>query len=154
MEYFGKIGSTLTVALVVVIVTDVILRYFFANTKTWIIELEWHMFSLIFLLGAAYAFQKDEHVRVDVFYARFSEKKKATINLIGILLFVIPWCLVVIYTSWNYAYNSFSFREASPNPGGLPARYIIKFCITAGFLLLMLQSIAQIVKSIKIIIKK
>lgn len=150
-KWIGEKSSWICTLLVLLIMSDVIFRYLFSNTKTWIIELEWHLFALIFLLGAAYAFQKDEHVRVDVFYAKFSKRTKAWINLLGTILFLIPWCLVLIYTSTNYAINSFSFLEGSPNPGGLPARYLIKLSITIGFVLLMLQAIAQVLKSIQAI---
>lgn len=127
---------------------DVILRYLFSNTKTWIIELEWHLFALIFLIGAAITYQKDEHVRVDLFYADFSVKKKALVNLLGNIFFLIPWCMVVIYYGYNYGMNSWSFNEGSPNPGGLPARYIIKFSISIGFVLLLIQAILNSFKCI------
>ena len=138
----------LTTALVLLIFVDVILRYLFSSTSAWVIELEWHLFALIFLLGAGYALHKDQHVRVDVFYAKFSPRRKAWVDLIGTILFLIPWCLVIIGTSFNYAENSFAFRETSPDPGGLPARYVIKFAITIGFVLLLLQAIGVCLRSL------
>ena len=153
----AKIGegiSYLNIALVIIICVDVLLRYFFNTTEKWVIELEWHLFALIFLIGASYTFQKDKHVRVDVFYQNLSEKKKTWINLIGNLLFLIPWCIVIIYTSTKYANVSFSYNEGSPDPGGLPARYIIKYSIALGFGLLLIQGIGDSIIKINNLISK
>ena len=126
---------------------DVIYRYLFNDTEAWIMELEWHMFALIFLLGAGFAFKHDRHVRVDLFYANFSEKDKALVNMLGGILFLIPWCLLIIIASFQYAGVSFVIRETSPDPGGLPARYLIKYAITVGGVLLLLQAIANVLDS-------
>ncbi|MDX1477210.1 MAG: TRAP transporter small permease subunit [Saprospiraceae bacterium] len=147
--WIGERIKWVTTLLVLLIFVDVVLRYFFSMTKAWTIELEWHLFALIFLLGAAYAFKEDQHVRVDIFYARWSARRKAWVNLVGTLFFLIPWCLVVIWTSFQYAENALIFQERSPNPGGLPARYVIKFAITVGFVLLILQAIAVVARSIQ-----
>ena len=154
MNTFGKNISWINLGLVLLICTDVILRYFFAATKTWVIELEWHLFAAIFLLGAAFAYKNDQHVRVDVFYQNLSEKKKAWINLTGNLFFLLPWTLVVIYVSSEYTYQSWLVREISPDPGGLPARYIIKGAIALGFTLLLIEGIRQIAVSWNIIFRK
>ena len=133
---------------------DVIRRYLFNQTAVWITELEWHLFALIFLIGAGYALKHDKHVRVDLFYAKFSPKQKAWVNLLGTLLFLIPWCWIIISSSYNYAHNSYLINESSPDPGGLPARYIIKFSITVGFILLLLQAIALVLDSVLVITGK
>lgn len=143
VDKIGSVTSMLNIGLVVLICVDVLLRYFFNTTEKWVIELEWHMFALIFLIGASYTFQKDKHVRVDVFYQNFSEKKKIWINLLGNVFFLIPWCLTIIYTSYKYANVSFSYLESSPDPGGLPGRYLIKYAITLGFILLLIQAISD-----------
>ena len=146
-NWVGKTVSWLTTVLVILVCFDVIIRYLFSDTQAWIMELEWHLFSLVFLLGAAYCFHHDKHVRVDLFYARFSEKEKAFVNFIGALLFLIPWCIVIIWVSFKYAQQSFIIGETSPDPGGLPARYVIKFSITLGIFLLLLQAISSLIKS-------
>ena len=133
--------------LVVLICFDVFSRYVFNVSKIWIIELEWHLFGILFLLSAAYTWKHDRHVRVDLFYEKYSEQKKAWINFIGTLIFVVPWCVLVIHCSLDYAINSLSFRESSPNPNGLPARYIIKFAISLSFILLLLQAFSVLIKS-------
>ena len=130
------------------------MRYLFSSTKSWVLELEWHMFALIFLLGAAYALREDQHVRVDLFYARMSKRGKAWVNLLGTLCFLLPWCIIVIQVTYYYAENSFMIGETSPEPGGLPARYIIKFAVTLGFILLMLQGLAQMIRAIQVLSTK
>jgi TRAP-type mannitol/chloroaromatic compound transport system permease small subunit len=146
-EWVGRGVSWLTFLLVVLVCFDVVFRYLFNDTEAWIMELEWHMFALIFLLGAGFAFKHDRHVRVDLFYSRFSEKNKALLNMIGGLLFLIPWCTMIIWASFQYANVSFQIREVSPDPGGLPARYIIKYAITVGGVLLLLQAISNTIES-------
>ena len=86
-----------------------------------LLELQWYMFSAVFLLGAAATLKRDGHVRVDVLYGRLSPKRKAIINLCGTVLFLIPFCIFGIWTSWEYALNSWHELEVSPDPGGLPA---------------------------------
>jgi len=93
-------------------------------------------------------------VRVDVFYTRFSEKGKAWVNLIGTSIFLLPFCLVVFWESIGFVQSSFAVKETSPDPGGLPARYIIKSAIPIGLFLLALQGVSWIAKHIKTIAKK
>ncbi len=143
--------SWLTTALVLIIFVDVIVRYLFNASQAWITEFEWHLFAIIFLLGAAYTFKHDEHVRVDLFYTKFSEQTKAWINIVGISIFVIPWCLIVIRAAHKYASNSFRINEASPDPAGLPARWIIKFVIVIGFVLLLLQCLSILLRSVEVL---
>ena len=152
-EWIGKGVSWLTAILVVLVCFDVITRYLFSDTQAWIMELEWHLFALVFLLGAGYAFKNDRHVRVDLFYANFSELDKAWVNFIGALLFLLPWTIIVIYFSYEYANISFQIGERSPDPGGLPARYVIKFAVTAGFILLFLQGLSSLLESLQVILK-
>lgn len=147
-ENIGRGVSWLNTLLVLLICFDVMARYLFSSSSAGIVELEWHLFSFIFLLGAAYALLHDRHVRVDVFYQNFSEKKKAWVNLAGTLLFLIPFCLITIYTSWKFTANAFAMQEGSPDPGGLPSRYIVKAAIPIGFFLLLLQAISLAIKSI------
>tara|TARA_B110000046_G_scaffold45053_1_gene50122 strand:+ start:2126 stop:2638 length:513 start_codon:yes stop_codon:yes gene_type:complete len=147
IRWIGEKSSYINVLLVMIICIDVFMRYILNTTQTWVIELEWHLFALIFLLGASYTLQEDQHVRVDLFYADSSIKSKAWINFLGTLLFLVPWCLILVNSSFNYATNSWMMNEGSPNPGGLPARYIIKYCMTFGFILLLLQGIAVIYRS-------
>jgi len=125
------------------------MRYLFSKTSAFSFELEWHLFALIFLIGAAYTLQQDKHVRVDVFYSRFSEKIKAWVDIIGTLFFLLPFCLIASFESFSFVKNSFLVKETSPDPGGLPARYLIKSAIPFGLILLGLQGVSVLLKSFK-----
>lgn len=110
-------------------------------------ELQWYLFSLIFLLGAAYGLRHDVHVRVDVLFERLSRRARAWVDLAGTVLFLIPFCVLMLWVSWPAVRNSWMIRETSPDPGGL-ARYPIKAAILVGFVLLLLQGLSQLVKQV------
>ena len=147
----GVFASWFSGLLVIVVLYDILMRYFFKQSSPWIMELEWHLFSILFLLGAAFTFQVDRHVRVDLFYSKMSKREQARINLFGNLLFLLPWCVFIFKYSFSYALASYQIGEGSPDPGGLPFRYIIKFCIVIGFVLLALQAISNSLESWKIL---
>ena len=115
------------------------------------LDLQWYMFSLIFLLGAAYGLNHDVHVRVDVLYSRLGRKARAWIDLAGTVLFLLPFSAVMLWVSWPAVANSWSIREVSPDPGGL-ARYPIKAVIIISFALLLLQALSQLVKQLEVIL--
>lgn len=110
-------------------------------------ELQWYAFSVIFLLGAAWGLRHDAHVRVDVVYARVSDRTRAWINLLGTVLFLLPFCVMMLWVSWPPVARSFAIREMSPDPGGLP-RWPIKGLLIVSFVLLFLQGLAVIVRQI------
>jgi TRAP-type mannitol/chloroaromatic compound transport system permease small subunit len=114
------------------------------------LDLQWYMFSLIFLLGAAYGLNHDVHVRVDVLFSRLSRKTQAWIDLAGTVLFLLPFSVVMLWVSWPAVANSWSIREVSPDPGGLP-RYPIKAVIIISFALLFLQGLSQMAKQLEVI---
>lgn len=141
-EQIGRGVSWVNTALVLLVCYDVAARYLFNVSSAGMVEMEWHLFSLVFLLGAGYTLLYDRHVRVDVFYQNFSKQKQAWVNLLGALCLLIPFCVVVIITSWQFMVNAFVIQEGSPDPGGLPARFMIKAAIPAGFVLLLLQALS------------
>jgi len=151
-DWTGRAVSWLTVVLVIIICYDVIMRYLFNSSSVAIYELEWHIFALIFLLGAGYALQYDKHVRVDVLYSKFPERAKAWVNLIGTLLLLLPFCLILIAEGFDFVSHSFMLGESSPDPGGLPFRYLIKAAIPLGVGILFLQGISQLLKNLLVII--
>ena len=112
------------------------------------LDLQWYMFSLIFLLGAAYGLNKDVHVRVDVLYSRLSVRGRAWIDLAGSVLFLLPFCVMMLWVSWPAVRNSWAVLENSPDPGGLP-RYPIKTVILISFFLLFLQGLSQAIKQVQ-----
>jgi len=153
-EWVGKCVAWVTFLVVAVVFIDVVMRYAFNISFVFTQELEWHLFSFIFLIGAGYTLLKDGHVRVDIFYQRLSPKAQAWINLAGVLLFLLPGCYMIIATSMNFVYSSWTVMEGSPDPGGIPYRFILKGCIPAGFALVTLQGISLGIKSLFIIIGK
>jgi TRAP-type mannitol/chloroaromatic compound transport system permease small subunit len=147
----GNAVSWLSLILVLVVCYDVIVRYVVRESSVALQELEWHLFALLFMAGAAVTLQLDAHVRVDLFYTRLTKRKKAAIDLAGSLLFLIPFCLLVIYSSFDFVKFSFIVKETSPDAGGLPARYILKAFIPLSFFFLLLEGIALAFKSYIII---
>jgi len=146
--WVGSVVAWATALVVAVVFVDVVMRYAFKTSFVFMQELEWHLFAFIFLMGAGYTLLKDGHVRVDIFYQRLSPKAKAWINLLGVIFFLLPGCYLVIATSWHFVVNSYKVLEGSPDPGGIPYRYLVKACIPAGFALITLQGIALGLKSL------
>lgn len=122
-------------------------------TANALIEGQWYLYDLVFLLGAAYALKHNAHVRVDVLYSRWSSRRKALVNILGTLFFLIPFCIFVIVASWGFVMASWSILEQSSDgsfPGGLP-RYPIKTMIIVGYSLLIVQGLSELIKSILIL---
>ena len=138
LEY---ITITLLLLTIINVFVDVVLRYVFNNSYIALQELEWHLFSSLFLLGMSYALQKDVHVRVDVFYQNYQQNTQAIINLIGSLLLILPISVIVTYHGIDFAYQSFLLNEQSGDPGGLRYRFIIKSIMPIGFILLGLSAL-------------
>jgi TRAP-type mannitol/chloroaromatic compound transport system permease small subunit len=130
---------------------DVILRYFFSSSSIALQEMEWHLFSVMFLIGISYALNDEAHVRVDFIYDNFTIKTKAMINIIGTLIFLIPFAFLIAYGSYNFVYDAYIYNEISEDPGGLTHRWIIKSMIPLSFILLLLASINYIYKNIQIL---
>ncbi len=147
-ERVGRIVSWVTVALVVVVFSDVVLRKAINSSFVFTQELEWHLFAFVFLMGAGYTLLHDGHVRVDIIYQRLSDKGQAWVNFICCFIFLFPGCYLVISTSLNFVANSFEVMEGSPDPGGIPFRFLLKACIPLGFSLFALQGVSLMLKSL------
>ena len=142
VERIGRAASWLSLAIVVLMAVNVLLRYAFSIGSVWSQELEWHLLAPLVLLGMTYALQQGEHVRVDVFYARYPRRAKAAIDLLAGLL-AVALALLVIRYSINYVQQSYAIGEISSDPGGLTHRWLLKALIPAGFALFALQAAAQ-----------
>src|SRR5882724_13548282 len=121
-EWFGRGVSWIMLLMVLVVFFDVVMRYAFNKSSVFTQELEWHLFGVVYLLGAGYTMLYDEHVRVDIVYSRWSPRKKAWSDFIFAFLFFFPSVLLVMYTATPFIRNSFLVGEGSPDPGGVPAR--------------------------------
>ena len=146
----------LLILLVSITFSDVILRYVFNSGSVGLQELEWHLFSAIFLLGGAITLREDKHVRVDLIYRSKLLKKRhrAFVDICGILFFLLPFCTVVIITSAPFVYDAYYHDEISPDAGGLPHRWVIKLTLPLGFLLIVLQGFISLKQNLLTIIKK
>jgi TRAP-type mannitol/chloroaromatic compound transport system permease small subunit len=116
----GHAVSWLTFLMVIVTFVIVVLRYVFGMGLIWLQESLTWMHAAVFMLGAAYTLQQDDHVRVDIFYRKMSDKQRARVNLLGVLIFIFPMCAFFVYQSIDYVAASWSIREVSRNSGGLP----------------------------------
>ena len=143
----GNLCGVVLALLVLLVVYDATVRYAFHAGSVALQELEWHLFDVIILLGIAYTLRENAHVRVDIFYDRFSAKRRALIDLFGTLLFILPFSALIIYVGFEFVLISFEQMERSSDPGGLPYRYIVKSLMPAAFVLLALQALSEIVRA-------
>ena len=146
VDWIGRTTAWLALVIVLLMATNVVLRYLFSYGSVWAQELEWHLLAPLILFGIAYALLKGEHVRVDVLYAGFTERNKERVNLVSAVL-CLAISVIVVYVSIHYVQQAYVINEQSADPGGLTHRWVLKAMIPAGFVLLALQSIAEIVKS-------
>lgn len=151
-ERLGQAASWLALAMVLVGAFNAVVRYLgrFAGwnlSSNAYIEAQWYMFSALFLLGASYTLKQDRHVRVDVLYGRLSARGRARLDLVGALVFLLPFCGFCLWVSWPSVRNSWAVWEVSPDPGGLP-RYPIKSLILLSWGLVALQGTAEVVRNL------
>ena len=149
-DYIGYLCSFLMIAMMLNIFYDVFMRYVFKSGSIAFQELEWHIFSLIILLGTSYTLKEDGHVRVDILYTKFSEKKKAIVNIVGAFIFITPIALLVALGSVEFVLEAFHTHEVSGDPGGLTHRWIIKSFIPFSFWLLIFISVGFVIKNINV----
>jgi len=153
-ETVGKLAMAFALLLVLVVMADVAMRYFLNISYSALREMEWHLYSALFLLGGAYTLRRDAHVRVDVLYQRFSVKGQAFINVLGTLVMLFPGCWLIMETSMPFVAFSWNMHEISPDPGGLPYRWLLKALIPIGFGLMSLQGVSFLLKNILVLMGK
>ena len=136
----------LALAMVLVTVTIVVLRYVFEIGAIPLQESVMYMHGILFLLGIPYGINKDTHVRVDILYARLSEQQQALVNLIGHLIFLLPIAVFIVVTSWPYTLASWRVLEGSSEVGGLPAIFLLKTLIPITAILMGLQALSEAIK--------
>lgn len=140
-DWLGRTVAWLTLAMVVITFIIVVLRKFFDVGWIWLQESVTWMHAIVFMLAAAYTLKWDEHVRVDIFYARMSAKQKALVNLCGAIFLLLPLCGFIVWSSWDYVSESWRIRETSWQSSGLPALFLLKSIIPITAILLALQGI-------------
>lgn len=146
-DTLGVISAVLLLGLVANVFYDVVMRYLFNDVSIGMQELEWHLFSAIFLLGTAYALKVDGHVRVDLVYERLPPRRQALIDMVGTVVFIWPFCLLVADYGIDFAAEAYSIGEISGDPGGLPMRWIIKGMIPLAFACVVVTSIGFLLRA-------
>jgi TRAP-type mannitol/chloroaromatic compound transport system permease small subunit len=147
IKYLGYFTAFILAILVLLVVYDATARYLFSAGSIALQELEWHLFDVIIMLGIAYTLKENAHVRVDIFYASYSDKKKALINIISSLFFILPFSFLIIYIGVDFVALSFTQHEASSNPGGLEYRFLVKSLLPLSFMFLVLVAIKDVQKN-------
>ena len=143
----GRLMAWLALAMALLTVLIVVLRYGFGIGSIAMQELTIYMHATLFLLGAAYTLKSQSHVRVDIFYRRFSPRTRAWINSLGTLVFLLPLAVFIVGVSWEFVANSWAIREVSAEPGGIPAVFLLKTLIPLMALNLLLQGVAELLRN-------
>ena len=147
IKYLGYFTAFIVAILVLLVVYDATARYLFSTGSIALQELEWHLFDIVILFGIAYTLKQNAHVRVDIFYASFTPKTKALINMISSLFFILPFSFLIIYIGIEFVQLSFIQQEASSNPGGLEYRFLVKSLLPLSFVFLSLQAIRDAIQN-------
>ena len=146
-RFIGRLGrsvSWLTLVMVLLTFTIVILRYGLNEGWIWLQESVTYLHAMVFMIAAAWTFQSDDHVRVDIYYRDRSDRDKAWVNLLGTLIFLLPFCIFLILIGWDYVLASWAVKEGSREAGGLPLVYLLKSLILLLPALLLIQSFSTI----------
>ena len=146
LNRIGNAVSWVWVVLLVVIVCNVVLRYALSQGRIEFEEIQWHLYSVGFMLGLSYALQHDAHVRVDVLYERFQPTTRAWIDLYGIVLFLLPFIALMLIWGVPFVADSFATGEISSSPGGLGYRWAIKSVLVLGFALLGVAAFSRLTR--------
>jgi TRAP-type mannitol/chloroaromatic compound transport system permease small subunit len=144
-ERVGRAVYWLVLAAVLVSSGNAVVRYLFDYSSNGWLELQWYLYTGFFLVGAGYTLLRNEHVRIDIISSRLSPRKRAWIDLLGGIFFLMPMALIIMVLSWPVFTKSFALTEYSPNAGGL-LRWPVKLMIPAGFFLLAIQGLSEIIK--------
>lgn len=144
-ERIGQATKWLVLVSVLVSAGNALFRYGFNMSSNAWLEIQWYLFSLVFLLGAGYTLKHNGHVRIDVLHGHFSARTKAWIDLVGSLFFLLPTAVLIGWLGWAGFADSYAIHEMSPDAGGL-LRWPIKLAIPVGFMLLALQAVSEAIK--------
>ena len=151
IDWSGRAVSWLTLLMVIVTFIVVVLRYVFDIGWIALQESITYMHAMVFLVGASWAMQHGAHVRVDIFYSRFSTRTKAWVDLFGSLLLLLPVMIFIAWISWVYVIDSWNVLEGSREAGGLPAVFLLKSLILVLAIMLILQALVQIMRCVQTI---
>lgn len=147
-ELTGRLVAWLTLVMMIITCVIVVMRYGFSMGSIALQESIGYLHAMVFLLAMAFTLRRDGHVRVDIFYREFNQHQKAWVNALGSLLFLLPICAFILFSSWDFVANAWQVKEGSPNANGLPLVYLLKSLIPFAAILLALQGIAEVIRSL------
>jgi TRAP-type mannitol/chloroaromatic compound transport system permease small subunit len=153
-EYSGRFLAWLALAMALVTALIVVMRYGFNIGSIPAQEAVTYMHGGLFMLGGAYALKAGAHVRVDIFYRNFDPRTRAWVNSLGGIVFLLPLCALILVAGWDYAAQSWAIRETSPEPGGIPAVFLLKSLIPLMALNLFLQGLAETLRSALVLVEE
>ncbi|MBP2314751.1 TRAP transporter small permease subunit [Azospirillum soli] len=143
----GKLVYWLVLAAVLVSSVNAVVRYTFNTSSNAWLELQWYLFAAIFLLCSGYTLLRNEHIRIDIIVGRFSKRVQAAVDIFGILFFLFPMAILIMWLSWPMFMDSFRTNEMSSDAGGL-IRWPAKLLVPVGFFLLSAQGVSELIKRI------
>lgn len=146
-ERIGKAAIWLVLLMTIISSGNAVMRYTVNYSSNGLLEIQWYLFAMVFLLCAGYTLLRNEHVRIDVVAGKLSPRGQAWIDIVGTLLFMLPMALLILTLSWPIFMNAWNSGEMSSNPGGL-IRWPARLMIPVGFLLLVLQGVSELIKRI------
>ena len=146
-EWVGKLTMWLVLAAVLISAANAIMRKAFNISSNAYLEVQWYLFAAVFMLAAGYVFLHNGHVRIDFISSRLSKRTNAIIDAIGIVVFLIPLCLILIDLAWPYFMRAYDSGEMSENAGGL-IRWPVLFLIPLGFAILLAQAMSELIKRV------
>ena len=150
----GRLLAWLVLAMALLTTVVVVLRYGFNTGSIMAQEAVTYMHGCLFMLGAAYALKSGAHVRVDIFYRNFSERGRAWVNSLGGIVFLMPLCAFIGVSSWSYVTESWAILETSPEPGGIPAVFLLKSLLPLMAVNLFLQGLAETLRSTLVLVEE
>lgn len=153
-DFLGRAVSWLTAFMVVTVLVVVVTRYFLQIGSIALQESVTYLHATVFLLGIAYTLKQGGHVRVDIFYRQFSPRRKALVDFCGGIFFLIPVSVLIFYSSWDYVMASWAIGETSAENNGLPFIYLLKTLMILMPATLLLQGVAEILKSLLVLINQ
>lgn len=151
-ELTGKTIAWLTLVMMIITSMVVVLRYLLGHGSIAMQESVNYLHAIVFMLGIAYTLKRNAHVRVDIFYRRFSRRRQLIVDLLGGLVFLLPVCVLIFVLSWNYVANSWAIAESSNEPSGLPWVYLLKTLLLIMPATLLLQGLAEIARNLLLLI--
>lgn len=151
MRNMGKVICWVNTLLVINILIQVLLRYVLGGGQIWLEELQWHFYGLLLMLGISYNITVDAHIRLDIFYRKYSPKTKAYIEFMGILFLVFPLIIILFVHGIDFVQSALRVHETSPHPLGLPWRWLIKSVIPISMFFILLASLSRFVSATAVI---